>query len=88
MKKGYKGAVCTKEGTRRFDVPRECVLEFDMECAETSKRMKKGEGVVWYPLEKKAFCKESKRWRVYCAWRDTYYMLKKCCEKGAGCGSF
>ena len=56
-------------GTKMKNDPREITAKFDSICAETGKKIAKGENCVYYPTSKQVFSKDSKQAEAYRAWR-------------------
>lgn len=48
--------------------PREMTARFDSVCAETGKKIKKGEQFVYYPSDKTAYHVDSKQAAEFYAW--------------------
>ena len=49
--------------------PRIITARFDSACAETGKRIKKGEDCVYYPSERKVYSMDSKQAEEFRSWQ-------------------
>jgi len=55
--------------SRYYSDPRQISLKFDSICAETKKRLRKGEQAIYYPSCKSVFSLESKQAREFREWK-------------------
>lgn len=54
--------------------PREITAKFDCVCAETKRKIKKGEACIYYPLHKQVFAIESKEALSFYQWKADIQM--------------